>query len=266
MNTLRRVLSTAALATVAAGLASAGQVGFLSNVVGPSSTEVNYTLTLPKFDPALGTLTNVTLYFFATETSSDFTVTNNASISEQFDLSVTSNLVRNATNTATAADKFTGETVQLFDTGIGTALGNCGANPGSTVLPNNGCTSITLASLASHNYAPFSISNTDANYGLTKGTGIDGLTGVTKAGTLLANYIGAASTFNLTGVTQGTTSFSGGGLNQSLTQVTSGTFRAEVDYTYSVPVTTGTPEPATMALLGSALIGLGLLRKKIAIK
>jgi hypothetical protein len=35
---------------------------------------------------------------------------------------------------------------------------------------------------------------------------------------------------------------------------------AEIDYTYVIP--SGTPEPTTMALMGGALLGLGLLGKR----
>jgi len=38
---------------------------------------------------------------------------------------------------------------------------------------------------------------------------------------------------------------------------------AEVVYDYTPAVVSGTPEPATMFLMGSALVGIGLLRKRI---
>lgn len=250
-------LGFATLALSASGL-SAAQVSFLSPLVGPSPTEVNYTLTLSKFDPSLGTLTGVQLYFFGSETVSTFTVFNNSNTAVTSDLSADVNLVRNSNNTATAVDKFIGQTVSIFDTGISLAKGSCNGTPAGVPAPGT-CSPITVAAGTTNSYGPITVSNTDAAFGLATGTGNLGLFGVTKVGTTLANYQGAASTFNLTGSTFNLLTVGGSGGNLQVTQSSNARFRAEVDYTYT-PQPTGTPEPATMGLLGSALLGLGFLK------
>ena len=87
--------------------------------------------------------------------------------------------------------------------------------------------------------------------------------GVEKSigGADLANYQSAGpSTFTLGGSTLNLTTFTGGGGNLWFLLTTSATFQAEIDYTYTIP--SGTPEPTTMALMGGALLGLGLLGKR----
>jgi hypothetical protein len=58
--------------------------------------------------------------------------------------------------------------------------------------------------------------------------------------------------------TQTTTSVSGGNLQTTYNTLVN----EQVEVTYDIAVTTGAPEPGTMALLGGALLGLGLIGKR----
>jgi hypothetical protein len=68
-------------------------------------------------------------------------------------------------------------------------------------------------------------------------------------------------TFTLSYDTTTGETFIGGGGNVKATQVTSSNATFQVIYNYTTP-TTGTPEPATMTLLGSALLGVGFFARK----
>src|SRR2546422_593535 len=81
-------------------------------------------------------------------------------------------------------DNSTGETRQRFDTG-----------------------SVNLASGTSVNYAPFTIHNAVSIFGLPAGTGIQGLFGVVKVSANVASYLGAVSTFTMSGSTQSLVSY-----------------------------------------------------------
>ena len=259
MNSTRRILIGALAGMVSVGVASASSIiSFASNTVGPSITEVAYTLTLNKFDTTLGTLTGVRLVFKGAETSSVL-LTNTSGGPVTFDVAANADLSKfsSAANSATAADKFTGQNLTMFDTGIGSALGSCSA--GGTPAPG-GCTPITLAGGASTTLGPVTVRNTDAAFGLPTAT-VAGVFGVVKTGTSIANYSGVgANTFTISGLTSNLITLASAGGNINADQNSTATFQAAVEYTYDVRSTT--PEPATMALLGGGLVACGFLRRR----
>jgi hypothetical protein len=250
------MLLTTSLAAAACGVASANSIDFLSTPTtqGPTATDFAYSLALPKFDPGtdgipLGaTLTGATIYFLAEESVNTLTLTNTASGSETFTLELTSNVTSLSTNSANSADKFSGETLTLFSQAMTIGDKTDPACPEST--PSASCSSVS--------FTPPSLVTTNLTLGFPTGTGGDHLTGVTKSitGADLANYIGA-SNFSLGGSTKSFEGITGGGANISAAIATTAEFSAEVDYTYTVSA--GTPEPATMALVGGGLLGLGFL-------
>ena len=76
-----------------------------------------------------------------------------------------------------------------------------------------------------------------------------------------SSYIATGFSYGLTDSQQFASSISGGGL-LGLTMVATTTYSAEAEVTYEYSVPSGTPEPGTMVLLGSALVGLGVIRKR----
>ena len=78
------------------------------------------------------------------------------------------NLVRNFTNSATAADIYTGQTLLIFDNGqnLLAGLGTCagGVKPG----PGAACTQIAIGAGATNQYGPITVNNTDDVYGLAQ--------------------------------------------------------------------------------------------------
>jgi hypothetical protein len=261
MKTLRRALITTSLAAAACGVAGANSIDFLSTpaTFGPSNTDFSYSLSLPKFDPGtdgipLGSiLSSAKLYFYGAETVSTLSLNNSSSGVESFTYIATSNITSNSSNSANNADKFTGETLSLFSTGL-IYLGGTGTGACTEGHPLATCNSVA--------YTPpdIFVSNIDPPIGPT-GTGGMGVDGIVKTilGGDLANYSGAGA-FTLGGSTKSLTTFAGGGNNIQTNVDTQAEFSAEVDYIYTVP--SGVPEPVTSALVGGGLLGLGFLSRR----
>jgi hypothetical protein len=265
------------LAVCAAGVASADSISYLSTPItfGPQATDFTYSLALPRFDtslvPAGAILSSAKIYFYAQENITTLTLTNQSSDTNTFTFTATSNATKNSTNSANQADSFGAngpegldQVVTLFSQTM--TLGGVPLNAAvcPTGTPSGSCNSVTFADTS--NSVPSIASN---NLSLTPsflfptGTGDQGLTGVvmTITGADLLNYIGNTS-FSLGGSTLSSTTFTGGGNNVSPAINTTAQFAAEIDYTYFIP--SNTPEPATMALMGGALLGLGLLRRRFS--
>lgn len=256
-------------------MASANGIGYVdSQGLVTFTTDGSYTLTLPDFNTDGGayTLSSATLYFYAKNDVSSFALSNAALNAQTFNLYESANMTRNSTNSANSNDRYVNEVLDLFDTNIGPGLAQPNENfPGPIGLgsvgspacaeynPNLTCSSVLFVP------PDIVVSNTDAIYGFGTGTGTQGVFGVVKSitGSDLCNYTlgcNGTGTFNLTGSTLTSETLTGGGGNINLGIATNATFEAEIDYTYSI--TSTTPEPTTMALLGGALLGLGLIGKR----
>jgi hypothetical protein len=146
-------------------------------------------------------------------------------------------LTLNNTATGPQTFKFIGTTeADVITNSVDSTFVGSATTP-TTVL-NTGF--VTFASGETRTYAPITINET---------------LGATSVG---AAYLSGGV---LTGATATFTSFSGGGGNIKVTQVQDATIYGTLIFTYA-PDQQGTPEPATMALLGSALVGLGVIGRK----
>jgi hypothetical protein len=242
MKYVRRILTVGALALMYVGVSAADTVQFTSSF-GPSATDFTHTFTLSDFDPTLGTLTGVEIDLSASETISALGLANTGNIVESNFSVVATSAIKTSNNTAVAADNVSIFTLNDFDSSI--------LFPGGVTL---GDSSLPACPLATPSAACSSVS-------FTPPAPVSGTNSVTDTSAAIVGYIGLG-TFSIDGITKAFSSFSGGGGNIALNQSTNATLSATVIYTYTAANTT-TPEPATLFLMGSALVGVGLLRKRI---
>jgi hypothetical protein len=233
MSTLRRILIVSALAVVATGMASASSlIVNCTPSLTSQPTELDATITCTGLGGTGITSSEVTgiqfeIFGSVDNPPSTLTLTNNNSTSQSGYAFTDSEFAFTSVPTG----------VTLPVDGLGNTFGVIAA----TCAP----TTSSCVSLAGGATQTFPVSG-NANTGLLSVLGAD-----------LANYEG---TFSFTGTTATsfTSAFSGG--NVTVNQVTADNLSAEEVISYN---TGNAPEPTTLVLFGSALVGLGCIRKRI---
>ncbi len=234
MKTFKNMITTAALLLAGTGISNAAIISF-SAQSGPSLTDFTFSLMLNKFDTNLGTLTGATIRFTGTDDVVSLNLNNTSNSIQSFRYKSTADFLVTS-NTADATLTTTDLLLTNFDSGV-ISLGPAGSGVCAASTPTTSCNDVSYLPLA-----------------VTANTG-------DVAVISLNNYkVAGFGTFTLGGFTATGSTFVGGGGNVRSAQVTNGTAQAIVTYTYTPGPQT--PEPATMALMGTSLLGLALIGRR----
>ena len=204
----------------------------------------NSSISCGDYNTALGTLSSIQLTLSgAILSTSSMTLNNNdnaahtgnATSVSSFSLDPATTLSGFSFATVAGPDNVTGATNYLFDVNAPTGTQSLRANPELTRNLRHG------------------------NAACSKTVGVSGSNNESATNTTNLSPYEGVGTFAITADTITAFSCNILGGNGGCQQATNDSFTAQVVYTYSTPSTT--PEPATMFLMGSALVGVGVLRK-----
>jgi hypothetical protein len=253
MRIMRRVLITTTAVLTLCGFASAATIfeTFTPSITSQTTDFLNSVLGVAQFNASWGTLTDISISF-----SSSFTTT----------LTVTNSALTTSSGTDQAE-------VEVF---VDDAAFSACSTPVVCVAPNPPLSSNGHFDVGSPLGVQLDYTSSKQAYSLAAGqtTTLASATGssptftidlnsTTKPSTwlaIVAEFTGTGTT-NLDAATYTTTNLANTGGNTSSSQVTTASVIGNVTYTYTLP--SSTPEPATLFLMGSALVGVGLFRKRI---